>query len=289
MPTTEHPPHDELEEALAGLDALDTAFQAPSRAGLVWSSIWPKLAAVGILILVWQTAVWAHWKPESVLPSPFTAFKELATVGKTGDFWKAIGITLQRAVEGYALSLAIGTIIGIAVSRIRVLRLAIGSFITGMQTMPSIAWFPIAILFFQISEGAILFVVILGAAPSIANGVISGIDHVPPPLLRTGKVLGASKVALYRHFIIPAALPTFVGGLKQGWSFAWRSLMAGELLVIVVGRPSLGQRLQFARDLADAPGLVAYMMVIFILGVLADAIFTQADIRIRRSRGLLAD
>ena len=96
----------------------------------------------------------------------------------------------------------------------------------------------------------------LGAAPSIANGLISGVDQIPPMLLRAGRVLGARGLALYRHVILPAALPSFVGGLKQGWAFAWRSLMAGELLVIIAGDSSLGVRLQFARELSDAAGLI---------------------------------
>ena len=111
--------------------------------------------------------------------------------------------------------------------------------ITGLQTMPSIAWFPLAILLFQLSEGAITFVVVLGAAPSIANGLIAGVDHVPPVLLRAGHMMGARGLDKFRHVVLPASLPSFVGGLKQGWAFAWRSLMAGELLVTlgrVLGR-----------------------------------------------------
>ena len=293
MPMTEqtphdHTPHDSLEEELAGLDALDKAFQpSSSRGSQLWSSIWPKIAAVAFLIGGWQLVVWSGWKEQFILPSPFTTFKTLGSLASEGVFWKAVGITIKRAVEGYFLALVIGAVVGIAVSRVRFLRLAIGSFITGLQTMPSIAWFPLAILFFGISEGAILFVIVLGAAPSIANGVISGVDHVPPALSRTGKVLGAGRIALYRHFIIPAALPTFISGLKQGWSFAWRSLMAGELLVIIASKPSIGSRLQFARDFSDAPALIAYMIVIFVIGVLADSLFTQADTTMRRRRGLV--
>ena len=115
------------------------------------------------------------------------------------------------------------------------LRPGVGSLITGLQTMPSIAWFPLAILFFGLTESAIIFVVILGAAPSIANGVISGIDEVPPPFLRAGHMLGARGIDRYRHIVLPAAMPSYVSGLKQGWAFAWRSLMAGELLVLIAG------------------------------------------------------
>ena len=155
--------------------------------------------------------------------------------------WQAIGTTLRRAVIGFALALVIGAVVGALVSRIRPLRAAVGSLITGLQTMPSIAWFPFAIILFGANTTAILFVIVLGAAPSIANGLIAGVDYMPPLLLRAGKTMGLRRVALYRHLILPASLPAFVAGLKQGWAFAWRSLMAGELLVIILGQPSLGR------------------------------------------------
>ena len=145
--------------------------------------------------------------------------------------------------------------------------------ITGLQTMPSIAWFPLALILFKQSEAAILFVVLIGAAPSIANGLIGGIDQIPPILLRAGRVLGATGVRRYRHVVMPAALPSFVAGLKQGWAFTWRSLMAGELLVIIANKPSIGSRLKFEQEFADSPGLISWMLIILIIGVLVDAVF----------------
>jgi NitT/TauT family transport system permease protein len=128
---------------------------------------------------------------------------------------------------------------------------------------------------------------VLGAAPSIANGLISGVDHIPPILLRAGRVLGARGISSYRHVILPAALPGFVGGLKQGWAFAWRSLMAGELLKIIGTESSIGVRLQFARDNADAEGLMAAMLVILVIGIIVDAvIFRALEVRVRRRWGL---
>jgi NitT/TauT family transport system permease protein len=154
--------------------------------------------------------------------------------------------------------------------------------------MPSIAWFPFAILLFGLSEYAILFVVVLGAAPSVANGLVSGVDHIPPLLLRAGRVLGARGLAAYRHVVLPAALPGYVAGLKQGWAFSWRSLMAGELLVIIASRPSIGTRLHFARELSDAPGLLAMMIVVLVIGVIVDGmVFGTIEKKIRRRRGLI--
>ena len=159
--------------------------------------------------------------------------------------------------------------------------------ITALQTMPSIAWFPLAILLFQLTENAIQFVVILGAAPSIANGVIAGVDYVPPLLLRAGRNIGATGLNMYRYVIGPASLPSIVAGLKQGWAFAWRSLMAGELLVIVANRPSIGDQLQFARENQDADGLLAFMLVILVIGIIVDSlVFGRIDRAIRHRWGL---
>ena len=139
----------------------------------------------------------------------------------------------------------------------------------GLQTMPSIAWFPLAVLLFKLTEEAITFVVVLGAAPSIANGLIHGVDHIPPVLTRAGRAMGAKGIDAYRYVILPAAMPSFVAGLKQGWAFAWRSLMAGELIVIIANKSSLGQLLQVNRDLVDSEGLLSIMLVILIIGIAA--------------------
>jgi NitT/TauT family transport system permease protein len=276
-----------LDAELSGLDALGLALPPkPSRAAKVWAAAWPKLLAVAIALFAWQVIVWTHWRPQFVLPGPTTVFRKL--FDDLGDVMSAAGVTLRRGVTGFALAIVIGTVIGALVARVAVLRAALGSLITGLQTMPSIAWFPLAILLFKLTEGAILFVVVLGAAPSVANGLISGIDHIPPVLLRAGRVLGARRLSAFRHVILPAALPSFVAGLKQGWAFAWRSLLAGELLVIIPGHQSLGQRLQFERDFNDAAGLIAVMIVILVIGILVDAfVFGAAERAIRKRYGLV--
>jgi len=189
---------------------------------------------------------------------------------------------------GFSIAIVLGVLVGAPVSQIKGLRTAVGSMITGLQTMPSIAWFPLAILLFRISESAILFVVVMGAAPAIANGLIGGADNIAPILRRAGRVLGASGPAFYRDVILPGSMPSFVAGLKQGWAFAWRSLMAGELLVIIANKASIGVQLQVARDLNDATALVATMVVIFVIGVLVDSlVFGTLERSIRRRWGLI--
>lgn len=282
-------PSARLDDELRGLDNLDLPLRpGVNRLRSAWSGLWPKLAAVGIVLMAWQVAVWARLRPEYVLPGPVRVLEQLAHDVVASDLPHAVLITLQRAAIGFGLALTIGTLLGLAIVRSQLLRTAVAALITGLQTMPSIAWFPLAILLFGLNETAIMFVVVLGAAPSIANGLIAGVDQIPRILLRAGQVMGARGLDRYRHVILPASLPSFIGGLKQGWAFAWRSLMAGELLVIIANQPSIGVRLQFAREFSNAPGLLATMIVILVIGIVVDLLlFGTLDRTIRRRWGLL--
>lgn len=278
-----------LQKEFAGLDALQDEGGPGGRSlRRVWGKIWPPVAAVAVALLAWQAVVLTGWRSEYALPAPLTVFRELGDMFSSGEIIGSAAATLKRAILGYSFSLVIGGIIGLAVSQSKLLRAAVGSLITGLQTMPSIAWFPLAVLLFQLSEGAIFFVVVLGAAPSVANGLINGIDHVPPVLLRAGKVMGARGLAAYRHVIIPAALPSFVGGLKQAWAFSWRSLMAAELLANIGFPRPLGVQLQYARDFSDAPAVIATMIIILFIGIIIDSVvFGTLSKSIRRRYGLI--
>jgi NitT/TauT family transport system permease protein len=282
---------DQLDQELAGLDALELARAGrPPLARRIWSVTWPKLAAIGIGFAIWEAVVASGWRPEFVLPPPEKVFEALREQAASGTLWTAMATTLRRATVGFAMAMVIGMLVGAVVSQVRVLRAAFGSFITGLQTMPSIAWFPLAVLLFKRTEAAMYFVVVLGAAPSIANGLITGVDTLPPILLRAGRTMGARGMTLFRHIVLPGALPSFMGGIKQGWAFAWRSLMAGELIVIIANSRSIGERLENSRQLSDAPTLIAYMLVILVIGILLDAlVFGAAERAIQRRWGLLDD
>jgi len=277
-----------LDDDLAGLDSLEIPVERTASLPVrIWSITWPKVAAIGLVILGWQTLVWVHWRKTYQLVPPLQVGRRLWDDFGTADLWGAVGATMRRAVVGFAIAIVIGVVIGLAVSVSRHVRVAIGSLISGLQTMPSIAWFPLALLLFRLSESAIYFVVVLGAAPSIANGLIGGVDSVPPLLRRVGRSMGASSTSLYRDFVVPAAMPSVVAGLKQGWAFAWRSLMAGELLVVIPGTQTIGTRLFYARELSDPEGLMATMVVILIVGILVDSlVFGRLERHVLRRRGL---
>ncbi len=243
---------------------------------------------VGLLIVLafWQAVYVSGWKPSFVLPSPATTLASLWTQARQPLLWQAIETTMGRAIYGFGLAVAIGLVVGIAISRKTVLRAAFGPIITGMQTMPAIAWFPFAIIFFGLTTSAILFVIVIGTAPAITIAVTAGSDNIPPLLRRAAKMMGLRGLALYRYLILPASLPVFVTGLKQGWAFAWRSLMSGELVVIVANTASIGVLLDNAQNLSDMPAAIAIMIVILALGIIVDGLFALLDNGVRRRRGL---
>ena len=277
------------EEKLAWLEAQEVAQPDEQRsrrlAVKAWTALWPKLLAIAIVLGVWELIHVSGWK-KLIFPAPGPTLANLWDQLQTAELWHAIATTCERAVIGFGLAVVIGAVIGALVSRIPPLRAAVGSLITGLQTMPSIAWFPFAIILFGISTTTIMFVIILGAAPSIANGLIAGVDYTPPLLLRAGKIMGLRRISLYRHLILPASLPAFVAGLKQGWAFAWRSLIAGELLVTIANQPSIGVLLSTYQSQADMESATAIIIVILILGIIVDMLFGLADRSIRRRWGL---
>jgi NitT/TauT family transport system permease protein len=274
-------------EKLTYLESLEAPSDQRSRrlAARVWGGLWPVVLAILIVLAVWQLIHLSGWK-KAIFPGPGATLSNLWDQLQTGLLWHAIATTATRAVLGFGLAVLIGAVIGALVSRIRPLRAAVGSLITGLQTLPSIAWFPFAIILFGITTEAIMFVIILGAAPSVANGLIAGVDYTPPLLLKAGKMMGLRRLSLYRYLILPASLPAFVAGLKQGWAFAWRSLMAGELLVIIANQPSLGVLLSTDQDQSDMASATAIIIVILILGILVHSLFSLADGAIRRRWGL---
>jgi NitT/TauT family transport system permease protein len=274
--------------ALAGLDQLELAPPQHARRHIlakIWAAAWPKLLALVLALAVWQLVHLSGFK-SGILPGPAETLPVLWSQLHHAQLWQALGTTLRRAVIGFAIAVAIGTVVGALVSRIRPLRAAVGSLITALQTLPSIVWVPFAIILFGATTQAILFVIVMTAAPAIANGLIAGADYLPPLLLRAGKIMGLRRVSLYRHVIMPATLPAFVSGLKQGWAFGWHGLIAAEIVVIILGQPSLGVLLSNDQDQADMAGAISIILVILIIGVLVDVLFNLVNGRIRRRWGV---
>ncbi|KAB7760316.1 ABC transporter permease [Mycolicibacterium mucogenicum] len=268
-------------------DLAPSSRQNTGRLQSVLAPMWTKALALLVVLGAWQLLCLSGWKSSVILPGPVTVGATLWQQLHEPVLWQAVSTTMARALIGFGLSLLIGTVIGSVLSRNKLLRSTFGPLITGLQTMPAIAWFPFAIIFFGLDTSAILFVIVIGAAPSVALGVISGADHIPPLQLRAAKTMGLRRFALYRHVILPASLPTFVSGLRQGWAFAWRSLMAGELVVMVAGTASIGVLLENAQNMSDMPLAIAVMIVVLVIGIIVDSVFAAADRQIRRYWGLV--
>jgi NitT/TauT family transport system permease protein len=276
-----------LSEAQRDQTPVDERRRAESAVRRRARSLWAPGVGLLVVLAFWQTVYLSAWKPAFVLPSPAAALASLWGQAQQPLLWQAIATTMGRAVYGFGMAVVIGLAVGIVVSRNKIVRGAFGPIITGMQTMPAIAWFPFAIIFFGLTTSAILFVIVIGTAPAIAVAVIAGSDQIPPLLRRAAKMMGLKGLALYRHVILPASLPVFVTGLKQGWAFAWRSLMSGELVVIVTNTASIGVLLENAQNLSDMPSAIAVMIVILALGILIDGLFTLLDNAVRRRWGLI--
>ena len=298
MPNFEHIDVDiELEEKQrkadliamsAGLDALETKTnQKGGRRKRVLKAFAP-LAAVAIVFVIWEIAVLLKLQPDYILPSPAQVFASLVDQANQGLLLPSALNSLRRGVQGFAISLVIAVPIGLALGN-STLRAIARPLLTGLQQLPSVAWVPAAIIWFGLSDATIFAVVLLGAVPSIANGLISGIDQIPPIYLRAGKVLGARGFNSIYHIVIPGAWPGFLGGLEQGWAFAWRSLMAAELIAIAPSLgPGLGLMLDTGRQLGDMSLVLGSIIVIMIVGVLIERlVFSPIRQRTLKNRGLV--
>ena len=284
------PGSDELSRLEAGLDRLQTAdpgSAARTRGRL--ASVLPPIVLLIVLIAAWQLyIVIAHPRPDKA-PSPLQVVAALGDAWQSGRLQESVLTSLERGGIGFLIAIAVGTPIGLLLAEWKPLRRAAGPLISGLQVLPSVAWVPAAIIWFGLSDATVYFVILMGAIPSIVNGLLAGIDQVPPQLRRVGTVLGANRWQAATAIVLPASLPGYLAGIKQGWAFSWRSLMAAEIIAtggsIGLG---LGAMLQQARDLADLPGVLATIILILAIGILIELVlFAPLERAVLRRRGLL--
>lgn len=242
------------------------------------------------LVLIWQLLYmagtqWLGLVKSYAVPNPLGVWNSFVRLIMDGTLILAIGKSILRAFIGFVIAIVIGVIFGIIIINSEYMCRNLKPVILGVQTLPSICWVPFAILWFGLGESAIIFVVVMGSAFSIALAVESGVKNVPPIYIKAAQTMGLGSFAMYRKVIFPAALPSFVAGLKQGWSFAWRALMSGEVMSASVG---LGYTLILGRDLADINQVMTVMLVIIALGIIIDkGFFSQVENRLLRKRGLI--
>jgi len=285
---------DSLAAVEAGLDTLQTTSKRPLGLRTRYSvlrRIASPLLAVALVLAVWQLVVLSGRFPIWTVPGPQQVGEALVRAAHNGQLWEALRTSLTRGIMGFALSVAIGTPLGILISRVKWIRAAFGPIITGLAVLPSVAWVPAAIIWFGLSNATVFFVVMMGAVPSIINGLVAGVDQVPPLFRRVGHVLGARPWDMVTRIILPAALPGYLAGLKQGWAFSWRSLMAAEIIAVggTIGF-GLGALLQQRRDFADMAGVMAAIFLILIAGIAVEMLFfAPLERRILNRRGLVSE
>ena len=272
--------------AASGTVTTIPATTESSRARRFVRAVAPTTIFIVVLIVGWQLWTLATHPRPDLFPGPTAVASSLGNSINSGLLWQAIGTSLGRGAIGFILAIVVATPLGLLLSEANWLRRAVGPILSGLQVLPSVAWVPAAILWFGLTDAAVYFVVILGAVPSITNGLLAGIDAVPPELRRVGTVLGASRRQVQTRILLPAALPSYVAGLRQGWAFAWRSLMAAEIIAGSLGY-GLGTMLENNRELADMPGVLATIIAILAVGVFVELVlFAPVSRRLLRRRGL---
>lgn len=238
-----------------------------------------KLAFFLLLLLIWQGLCWLKIWPPFLFPTPAAVLETFWAGLKDGSFLRGAQASMLRLGVGYVISLVIGLTLGLLVGCIKWLDDTVGALLLALQTLPSICWLPLALLWFGLNETAILFMVVIGAVLSISLAAEDGVKNVPPLLLRAARNMGAKGWQMYAHVVFPAALPSIVTGMKLGWSFAWRALMAAELLY---GNLGLGHLLMMGRELNDMSQVIAVMIVIILLGLVVDrAVFSRIERGVR--------
>ncbi|MER5431476.1 ABC transporter permease [Streptomyces sp. NPDC002588] len=289
MASTETSPAQDSGSVEAGLDALETnaTGRPPFRQTLV-NKILPPVIALAVVLVVWYI-LYPIVDDPTKLPSPGAVGSAFQDAWLKGDLLGYIWTSVSRGLLGFFFALLIGTPLGLLVARVRFVRAAIGPILSGLQSLPSVAWVPPAVIWLGLNNSMMYAVILLGAVPSIANGLVSGVDQVPPLFLRAGRTMGATGVKGIWHITLPAALPGYVAGLKQGWAFSWRSLMAAEIIAsfpdLGVG---LGQLLENARTASDMAMVFEAILLILFVGIAIDLlIFSPLERWVLRSRGLL--
>ncbi|MFZ5641205.1 MAG: ABC transporter permease [Bacillota bacterium] len=238
------------------------------------------IALLAVWQLIYKLGVW----PPYVFPSPFEVMETLRQGIADRSLPIAIYTSMLRISKGYLIALTLGLPLGILIARVKLLKNTVGSLIAGLQPLPSICWLPLAVLWIGLNENAIIFIILIGATFSITTATEAGVRNVPPLFVRAARTMGAKGWRIYSDVLLPAALPTVITGMKLAWAFAWRALMAGELLSSGVG---LGQVLMYGRDLADMSMVISVMIIIAVLGQLIDRfIFSNMEIKVRRKWGL---
>src|SRR6202007_2456547 len=234
--------------------------------------LWAVLFFIALLF-IWHLLVQAKIWSVVLLPDPLSVWEYLKTAAEDGTLLQASLVTMRRLLMGYAIGLAVGLALGLLTARFKFCEDTLGVLALGLQTLPSVCWVPLALLWFGQTEAAMLFVVVMGTLWSVVIATETGVRNAPPIYSRAALTMGSKRLHMWFKVILPAALPFIVSGMKQGWAFAWHSLMAAEIFVTILTGFGLGQLLHYGRELSAMEQVIGIMIVIVVIGLLADKIF----------------
>jgi len=238
------------------------------------------------IVAVWQLMVASGRWSTMLLPSPVSVWEYLWSALLDGSLLEATAVTVRRLLTGYAIGVLIGLPLGLLTSTSQFFEDTIGSMALGLQTLPSVCWIPLALLWFGQTESAMLFVVIMGTVWSVVIATDTGARTIPPIYARAARTMGSEGFHQWTRVILPASLPFLVSGMKQGWAFAWRSLMAAEIYVTILTGFGLGHLLHYGRELNAMDQVIGIMLVIVVVGLLADkALFSPWERFLHRRWG----
>ena len=234
----------------------------------------------GIWVLLAKLKLWAPYR----FPTPSGVWEELRGGFEDHSYWIAIAVSMKRVVIGYVISVVLGMILGLGISSNKFLEETMGGLLVSLQSLPSICWWPLALIWFGFNQNAILFVVVMGSLLSVTLAMEDGRQQMPKIFGQAGRNLGAKGFKLFWYVLLPASLPFIVSGLKQGWAFAWRSLITAEMLYMSLG---LGQVLMVGRDLNNMSAVIAVMILITAIGYIVDGvIFKSMERHLQNKWGL---
>jgi NitT/TauT family transport system permease protein len=240
------------------------------------------------VLAMWETAYKTIGWRSYVFPAPSHLFNSLLELLADGSLFGGVGVSSLRLLIAFVISVAAGAVFGVLMWSIKWIDELLGSMFVGLQTIPSVCWVPLAILTFRISESAILFVTIMGSVFGIAVAFRDGLRSIPPIYRRAGQMLGAGRLALLLHVMAPASLPVFASTLRQGFGFAWRSLLGGELLIYVSNK-GLGYYLHTGREFGDIAQVVIIMLAMVCIGITVDRIgFAPLERTVHRRFGVIS-
>jgi len=262
--------------------------KAQGEAGLIrrvdWNGIFDIVLGLAIFVAAWQAVFWARLYPSYLLPSPGIVLNRFLEMVQDGTLGLGLAVTLGRLVAGFVIAVCLGIGVGLVMVSFARFGKAMNSFSVGLQSFPSIAWVPFAILLVGLNDFGIIFVMVISSVFSMMVSTYAGIRNIPPIYVKAARNMGTTGLSLFTAVMLPASLPSLVTGLRQVWSFAWHALIGAEILMATVG---LGALLEFGAEFIRMDQIIASMITIFVIGLVTDRlIFSRLEERVRVKRGL---